>query len=75
MESQQLRRITVLSPAGAVAGVIDRGDIVQAIATKMNIPVSEALIKQVKEEGTYPPGFQLGAIAQAAADASGSSGH
>jgi Zn-dependent protease/CBS domain-containing protein len=75
MESQQLRRITVLSPAGAVAGVIDRGDIIQAIATKTNTPISEALIKQIKEEGTYPPGFQLGAIAQAAAEAAGSSGH
>ncbi|UBF29183.1 site-2 protease family protein [Kovacikia minuta CCNUW1] len=72
MEQQQLRRITVLSPAGAVSGVIDRGDIVQAIAKKMNLPVSDALIKQIKEEGAYPPGFQLGPIAQAAAEASGS---
>lgn len=69
MESQQLRQITVLSPAGAVAGVIDRGDIVQAIADKMGTPVSDTLIKQIKEEGSYPPGLQLGALAQLAAEA------
>lgn len=69
METQQLKRITVLSPAGAVAGMIDRGDVVRALTKKMNIPLSEALIKQIKEEGLYPPGFQLGAIAQAAAEA------
>ncbi|MBW4581229.1 MAG: site-2 protease family protein [Tildeniella nuda ZEHNDER 1965/U140] len=70
LESQQLKRITVLSPAGAVAGVIDRGDVVRALTQKMKIPISEVLIKQIKEEGIYPPGFQLGAIAQAAAEAS-----
>lgn len=69
MESQQLKRLTVLSPAGAVAGVIDRGDVVRALTQKMKLPVSETLIKQIKEEGIYPPGFQLGAIAQAAVEA------
>ena len=68
LENQNLARVTVLSPAEAVAGVIDRGDIVKAIATKMNLKISDAAIKQIKEEGTYPPGLQLGAIAQAAAD-------
>jgi CBS domain-containing protein len=68
LESQQLKRITVLSPADAVAGIIDRGDVVRALTKKMNIPLSEALIRQIKEEGVYPPGFQLGAIAQAAAE-------
>ena len=68
LESQQLKRITVLSPADAVAGIIDRGDVVRALTKKMNIPLSEALIKQIKEEGVYPRGFQLGAIAQAAAE-------
>lgn len=69
MEAAALKRLTVLSPAGAVAGVLDRGDIVRALTEKMKLPVSETLIKQIKEEGTYPPGFQLGTIAQAAAEA------
>lgn len=69
MESNQIPQITVLSPAGAVAGVIDRGDVVRAIAQKMNISIPEAAIKQIKDDGTYPPGFQLGALAQSAAEA------
>lgn len=68
LEDNKLSRITVLSPAEAVSGVIDRGDIVRSIAAKMNLRISEAAIKQIKEEGAYPPGLQLGAIAQAAAD-------
>lgn len=72
MEAQELRRITVLSPAGAIAGVIDRGDIVRALAQKMNVQIANSIIKQIKEEGAYPPGFQLGTIAQAAAEAAAS---
>jgi Zn-dependent protease/CBS domain-containing protein len=71
METQQLRRMTVLSPAGAVSGVIDRGDVVRALAQQLKMTVSDTLIKQIKEEGAYPPGFQLGVIAQSAIEASG----
>ncbi len=70
MESQQLRRMTVLSPARAVSGVIDRGDIVRALAQKLKMTVSENLIKQIKDEGAYPIGFPLGTIAQSAIEAS-----
>ena len=62
---QQLPRITVLSPAGAVAGLIDRGDIVRALAAKLNLPFNDAQIKRIKDEGSYPPGLQLEAIAKA----------
>ena len=65
LETQQLSRLTVLSPSGAVAGVIDRGDILRALAQKLNLPVTDAEIKRVKEEETYPPGLQLQAIAKA----------
>lgn len=68
MEAQEVRRITVLSPAGAVAGVIDRGDIVKALAEKLKIPIPDALIKQIKEEGAYPAGLQIPALAKAATD-------
>lgn len=64
LENEQLPRITVLSPAGAVAGVIDRGDIVRALAEKLNLRISDADIKRIKEDGTYPPGLQLGIIAK-----------
>ncbi|HCF27389.1 MAG TPA: site-2 protease family protein [Cyanobacteria bacterium UBA11049] len=64
METQQLTWITVLSPAGAVAGIIDRGDIVRSLMQKLKLRISEAEIKRIKEEGNYPPSLQLGAIAK-----------
>ncbi|MBE9050175.1 site-2 protease family protein [Nostocales cyanobacterium LEGE 11386] len=64
LENEQLSRITVLSPAGAVAGVIDRGDIVRTLAQKLNLRITDAEIKRIKEDGSYPPGLQLGTIAK-----------
>lgn len=64
MEATQLRRLTVLSPAGTIAGVIDRGDIVRALASKLDMPIPEAEIKRIKAEGSYPPNLQLQAIAR-----------
>ncbi|GAC1458214.1 MAG: site-2 protease family protein [Chamaesiphon sp.] len=68
METKQIKRLTVLSPAGAVAGVIDRGDIVRAVASKLNLPISDAEIKIVKSEGSYPPSLPLSAIAKTTTD-------
>ncbi len=68
METKALPRVTVLSPAGAISGVIDRGDVVRSLSKKMNLPISDAAIKQIKEEGAYPPGLQLGEVAKAAID-------
>jgi Zn-dependent protease len=64
MEIEHLPRITVLSPAGAVAGVIDRGDIVRALAQKLKLRITDAEIKRIKEEGSYPPNLQLGIVAK-----------
>jgi Zn-dependent protease/CBS domain-containing protein len=68
LEASQINRLTVLSPAGTVAGVVDRGDIVRAVATKLKLPITEAEIKRIKAEGSYPQGLQLPAIAQATSD-------
>jgi Zn-dependent protease len=65
MESNQLRRIVVLSPTGSVAGTIDKGDIVRALAKYLNVRITEADIKRIKEDGSYPPGLPLNAIAKA----------
>jgi Zn-dependent protease/CBS domain-containing protein len=64
LEQTQTSRLTVLSPAGAVAGVLDRGDIVKAVAAKQNLPIPEIEIKRIKAEGTYPAYLQLPAIAR-----------
>ena len=65
MEFHQQKHITVLSPAGAVAGIIDRGDIVRAINRYLKLNISEAEIKRIKVEGCYPSGMKLEAIAKA----------
>jgi CBS domain-containing protein len=57
-------RITVLSPAGTVAGIIDRGDIVRAIAIKHKLAIPEAEIKRIKLEGNYPPNLPFPEIAK-----------
>jgi Zn-dependent protease/predicted transcriptional regulator len=68
LEKEQLSRITVLSPAGAVAGIIDKGDIIQLLAKKLKLKISDSDIKQVKQDGSYPPGLQLEAIAKSTKD-------
>ena len=64
LETEQLPWITVLSPADAVAGVIDRGDTVQALATKMQLRITDDDIRCIKEDGVYPASFQLQKIAR-----------
>ena len=64
LESEALPMITVLSPADAIAGIIDRGDIVKALANKMQLAISSEDIRRIKEEGSYPSSFKLPAIAR-----------
>ncbi|NET73451.1 MAG: site-2 protease family protein [Sphaerospermopsis sp. SIO1G2] len=64
LEDEQLIQVTILSPAGAVAGIIDRGDTVKCLAQKLNLRISEAEIKRIKKEGSFSPSLQLGVIAK-----------
>ncbi len=64
MEARQLSQITVLSPAGAVAGIIDRGDIVRAVAKSLKVILPESEIKRIKSDGRYPSGLPLAEIAK-----------
>jgi Zn-dependent protease/predicted transcriptional regulator len=65
LESEELPFITVLSPADAVAGIIDRGDIMRVIAEKMSWMIPPEEIRRIKEEGTFPATFKIQAIARA----------
>ncbi|MFM7472097.1 MAG: site-2 protease family protein [Nodosilinea sp.] len=65
LEKLSLARLTVLTPADAVGGVLDRGDIVRVLGDRLKLAIPATVIQRIKEEGQYPPGFQLGAIAQA----------
>ncbi|WP_414624773.1 site-2 protease family protein [Calothrix sp. CCY 0018] len=71
LEKEKLQRLTVLSPAGAIAGLIDRGDILRSLGQKLNLRIADADIKRVKEEGSYPPGLQLGTIAKSTLEVEG----
>ncbi|NJN30407.1 MAG: site-2 protease family protein [Synechococcales cyanobacterium RM1_1_8] len=65
LDAEALGFITVLTPAGAVAGVVDRGDLVRTIGLSLGLRFAPEEIARIKAEGDYPPGLQLGAIAQA----------
>lgn len=71
LETEKLQRLTVLSPAGAIAGLVDRGDILRSLGSKLNLRIADADIKRVKEEGSYPPGLQLGMIAKSTLEVKG----
>jgi Zn-dependent protease len=68
LESYDLDRLVVLTPADAVAGVIDRGDVVRALGNKMNLSISDAVIQRIKDEGEYPPGLKLPSLAKSLQD-------
>ncbi len=65
LETENLNFLTVLSPADAVAGIVDRGDIVRAVGERMNLQIPAEDIRRIKEEGEFPETFQLQAIAKA----------
>jgi hypothetical protein len=54
LETSGDRALTVLSPAGAVAGVIDRGDVVKAIVANQGLSIPDEEIKRIKQEAIYP---------------------
>ncbi|MGF1514782.1 MAG: site-2 protease family protein [Elainellaceae cyanobacterium] len=64
LEASGASYISVLSLAGTVAGVVDRGDIVRAVAKQLKLPIAEKSIQQIKEGDAYPPGLQLADIAR-----------
>ncbi|MGB3614960.1 MAG: site-2 protease family protein [Elainellaceae cyanobacterium] len=71
LEAASASFITVLSPAGTVAGVVDRGDIVRAVAKQLKLPIAEKSIQQIKEGEGYPPGLQLADLARGLTDPAG----
>ncbi|OAB59877.1 Zn-dependent protease [Phormidium willei BDU 130791] len=64
LERSQLRELTILTPADAVAGVVDRAGIVQTIAQKTGLAIPKAEVERIKTEGRYPANFPLAAIAK-----------
>lgn len=59
LEQKQLRYVIVRSPVGSVAGVIDRGDIIRALDSKLTWRIPTEYVKQIKADGKFPPNFRL----------------
>ncbi|MGQ9865251.1 MAG: site-2 protease family protein [Pseudanabaenaceae cyanobacterium] len=59
LEQTKLNYLTVLSPVGSIAGVIDRGDLLRALARKLQWHIPEETIAQVKRDGKFPPNLPL----------------
>ncbi|MFN5964573.1 MAG: site-2 protease family protein [Pseudanabaena sp.] len=59
LEQKQLRYVIVRSPVGSVAGVIDRGDFIKALDSKLLWRIPSEYIKQIKADGKFPPNFRL----------------
>ncbi|NCJ08181.1 site-2 protease family protein [Synechococcales cyanobacterium C] len=64
LQQEKLPFLTVLSPAGAVSGIVDRGDTVRALAQQMKWAITDGDIRRIKEEGDYPANLPLPAIAR-----------
>lgn len=64
LEELEENFITVLSPAGAVAGIVDRANIVQAIAKEYTIEIPAAELTRIRTDRVYPSGFPLVDIAK-----------
>lgn len=64
LESHQIPQLPVVSAASIVTGVIDRADVVQALANKLHLLVPDAVIQQIRQTGQFPPNLQLQGIAK-----------
>ncbi|XFA72565.1 site-2 protease family protein [Thermosynechococcaceae cyanobacterium Okahandja] len=66
LEEKEQRFLTVLSPAGAVAGVIDRGDVLAALARQLGWQLGKQDLQLLKQQTHYPPEMQLLEVARTA---------
>ncbi len=64
LDSETLERLVVLGPTGSTIGTLDRGDIVAALAKKLNLKLGAETIAQAKRDHRYPNGLQLGGLAE-----------
>ena len=64
LEQDQLTEVTVLSPAGAVAGVLDRSDIVTRIMHDLDFTLSSEMLDHMYENQEYPSALPLSQLAR-----------
>ena len=57
MQQQDLKQVVVFTATGAVAGVIDKGDIVAGLARKMGFVAPPELLQRIREQNELPAGL------------------
>jgi hypothetical protein len=57
MRQNQMRQIPVLTPTGAIAGLIDKGDVVAGLAKRLGFSVAPEVLQRIREQNEFPPGF------------------
>ncbi|WP_448524657.1 site-2 protease family protein [Parathermosynechococcus lividus] len=66
LEEKEQPFLTVLSPAAAVAGVIDRADVMAALASQLGWQLSKQELQLLRKQTHYPPELQLLEVARTA---------
>jgi Zn-dependent protease/CBS domain-containing protein len=59
LEQKELPYVIVRSAVGSVAGIIDRGDVVKALDSRLSWRIPSEYVKQIKIDGKFPPNFRL----------------
>ncbi len=59
MRQAEPRRILVFTPSGAIAGLIDRGDVVAVAARELGVVLPQEVVQRVRDSEEWPPGFQV----------------
>ncbi len=59
MQHNQATQIPVFTPTGAIAGLIDKGDVVSALGKKMGLKVPVELLQQIRSREDFPPGLKI----------------
>ncbi|MEN9221772.1 MAG: site-2 protease family protein [Thermostichus sp. BF3_bins_97] len=58
MRQSEPRRVLVLTPTGAIAGLIDRGDVVAVAARRLGVMLPQEVVQRIRDSQEWPPGFQ-----------------
>ena len=59
MRQAEPRRVLVFTPSGAIAGLIDRGDVVAVAARELGVVLPQEVVQRLRDSEEWPPGFQV----------------
>ncbi len=59
MQHNHATQIPVFTATGAIAGLIDKGDVIAALGKKMGLAVPAELIQQIRSRNDFPPSLRI----------------